>query len=367
VLSDSKNNGITLGKERGTGHNVWSADVGNINRDGNIHYIEVVFNVLRNKWDKEHVGSHVVRNNKIYNCGQTGICGSMGAVFSVIENNHIYNIWTNRLYAGWEIAGIKFHAPVDVIIRKNRIHDSGRGIWLDWMTQGARVSSNLLYNNDQEDLFVEVNHGPFVVDNNIMLSPKAISNQSQGGAYVHNLIAGNLFVRNEPNRFTPYFLPHSINVSGLTTIYGGDDRFYNNIIIGNKLKQDARPGLEAYSTFKLPSWFVGDIYFNGVTTSGKENDCIQLAGFNPDVKLMEDGDKVMLQFFIDPAVLNHKVKIISTLDLGKAKIPKAAFDNPDGSSFIFDEDYLGRKRISQNIYSGPFAGLNVGENLIRVW
>ena len=32
----------------------------------------------------------VIRNNTIFNCGQTGICGSLGAVFSRIENNHIY-------------------------------------------------------------------------------------------------------------------------------------------------------------------------------------------------------------------------------------------------------------------------------------
>lgn len=85
IISNSKCNGITLGKERGTGHNVWSNDAGNVNRDGNIHYIEVVFNVLRNNWNKNCVGSHIVRNNTIFNCGQTGICGSMGAVFSIIE------------------------------------------------------------------------------------------------------------------------------------------------------------------------------------------------------------------------------------------------------------------------------------------
>jgi hypothetical protein len=179
IISDSKCNGITLGKERGTGHNVWSADKANVNRDGNIHYIEVIFNVLRNNWNKETVGSHVVRNNCIFNCEQTGICGSMGAVFSTIENNHIYNIWTKRQFDGAEIAGIKFHAPIDVTIRGNNIHDSGRGIWLDWMTQGARVSRNLLYNNDKQDLFIEVNHGPYIVDNNLLLSSEAILSQSQ--------------------------------------------------------------------------------------------------------------------------------------------------------------------------------------------
>ena len=43
VISDSKCSGITLGKERTTGHNVWSEDKGSINNDGNIHYIEVTF------------------------------------------------------------------------------------------------------------------------------------------------------------------------------------------------------------------------------------------------------------------------------------------------------------------------------------
>jgi len=367
VISDSKNNGITLGKERGTGHNVWTADVGNINRDGNIHYIEVVFNVLRNHWDKEHIGSHIVRKNTIFNCGQTGICGSMGAVFSVIENNHIYNVWTNRLYAGWEIAGIKFHAPVDVTIRKNRIHDCGRGIWLDWMTQGARVSCNLLYNNDQEDLFVEVNHGPFIVDNNIMLSPTAISNQSQGAAYLHNLIAGHIFVRNEPNRFTPYFLPHSIDMAGLTTIYGGDDRYYNNIIVENSLNHDTRPGLESYGNFRLPSWFSGNVYYNGANLSGLDSSFIQLNAFNPEVRLIEEGEKVMLQISVEPSLIHHKIKIINTQALGKTKVTKAAFDNPDGSALIIDEDYSGKKFSANDALAGPFQDIRAEKMILTVW
>ena len=44
VISDSKCSGITLGKERGTGHNVWSA---NPSKNGSTHYIEVIFKVKR--------------------------------------------------------------------------------------------------------------------------------------------------------------------------------------------------------------------------------------------------------------------------------------------------------------------------------
>ena len=133
--------------------------------------------------------------------------------------------------------------PIDVTIRHNRIHNVGRGIWLDWMTQGARVTKNLFYNNDLEDLFLEVNHGPFIVDNNIFLSHAAIRTQSEGGAFINNLIAG--MVQNWPdlNRFTPYFLPHSTDIAGLTTVLGGDDRYYNNIFAGHGNNSDEIYGL----------------------------------------------------------------------------------------------------------------------------
>ncbi|HEY3369497.1 MAG TPA: right-handed parallel beta-helix repeat-containing protein, partial [Prolixibacteraceae bacterium] len=236
VISDSKCSGITLGKERGTGHNVWSADKGNVNNDGNIHYIEVTFRTIRNGWNRENIGSHIVRNNTIFNCEQTGICGSMGAAFSTIENNHIYNIFTKRQFSGAEIGGIKFHAAIDTQIRKNRIHQCGRGLWLDWMAQGTRVSGNLFYDNSLEDIFLEVNHGPFIVDNNILLSPVSIRTQSEGGAYLHNLVTGVVQMWPDPNRFTPYFVPHSTDMAALTTIFSGDDRFYNNVFIGEGTK-----------------------------------------------------------------------------------------------------------------------------------
>ena len=91
------------------------------------------------------------------------------------------------------MAGIKFHGAIDVVISGNHIYRCGSsaGIWLDWMAQGAQVTGNLLHDNDTwgGDLFCEVDHGPLLVANNIFLSPKSHLTMSQGGAYVHNLIA----------------------------------------------------------------------------------------------------------------------------------------------------------------------------------
>ena len=43
-----------------------------------------------------------------------------------------------------------------------------------------------------EDVFIEVSHGPTLLDNNIFLSARAVKLDTQGVAFVHNLIGGSL-------------------------------------------------------------------------------------------------------------------------------------------------------------------------------
>jgi len=162
MVSDSKCSGITLGK--------YGDEFDNTSANSAEGYIETVKRALERGWSKENIGSHVIRNNTIFSCEQTGICGSMGGIFSIIENNNIYNIWTKRQFTGAEMGGIKIHASIDILIKNNRVVNTGRGIWLDWMAQGARVTANLCYKNDMQDFYSEVNHGPYLVDNNLFLT-----------------------------------------------------------------------------------------------------------------------------------------------------------------------------------------------------
>jgi len=369
VISDSKCSGITLGKERGTGHNVWSA---NKSIDGSLHYIEVIFRTLRNGWNRENTGSHIVRNNEIFNCEQTGICGSMGAAFSLVENNHIHHIWTKRQFSGAEIGGIKFHGAVDTKIEKNRIHDAGRGLWLDWMAQGTHVSKNLMYNNDSEDIFLEVSHGPTLFDNNLLLSPVGIKTVSQGAAFVHNLIAGQICMFPEPGRFTPYLLPHSTEVAGLSTIFSGDDRYYNNIFLGKGKelnKKDIRYnyGLVGYNVAKLPVWANGNIYYNQALPYKDETNSAENPGIKPDVQIVEEGKQVFLNFTLGEDRSDLKTQFITTSILGKAKMPNAAFENADGTPLKIDTDYFGNKRSESNPSAGPFENPKKGLLRIKVW
>ncbi len=227
IIHDSKCSGITLGKDRKSGQNVWLADP---SKGGDVHYNEVIVRVLKDGWSKEKIGSHIVRNNIIYNCEQTGMCGSLGAAFSQIINNDIFNIWTKRLFTGAEIAGIKIHASIDLLIKNNRLANTGRGLWMDWMAQGTRITGNLCYDNTLEDLYCEVDHGPYLIDNNIFLSEIGLRDWSEGGAFIHNLFTGKI-IRSPDGRTTPYHKPHSTEVVALKNLRGGDNRFYNNIFV----------------------------------------------------------------------------------------------------------------------------------------
>ena len=229
VIHDSKCVGITLGKDRASGQNPWSADP---SKDGSLYYNEMVLRVIRSGWNKAHIGSHTVRNNEVFHCGQAGICGSFGGAFSIIANNDIHDIYTRRNFYGAEMAGIKLHGAIDAVIRNNLVRNTYIGIWLDWMAQVTEVSGNLVYDNDYVDFFAEVNHGPYTVNGNRFLSPFSFKDWSEGGNFKDNTFAG-LLSRAPQSRATPVFQPHSTVWVDTLTIRGGHNSFQHNLFLMN--------------------------------------------------------------------------------------------------------------------------------------
>jgi hypothetical protein len=353
----------------------------------------------------------------IHDCGQNGIVGHMGCIFSEITGNEIYRIATKHEFFGWEIGGIKLHAPIDVRIIGNCIHDCTLGTWLDWQTQGTRISRNL-YMENIRDLMVEVSHGPYLVDNNIFASPYSFENMSQGGAYVHNLILGNTKHRNVLNRSTPYHFPHSTALMGTSFIYGGDDRFYQNIFVGGADKyaetdhtfsgteiynghpdsygeyirgikaafpQNGIPGDEnLYIQVPQPVYIARNAYGNGAEHYDGEKDFtsrdggwnIRLEAKEPALSgrdmpaseyVRERHGFVYLDMDADDQLLAQKTELMATSDLGETRVSEAFFENPDGSDITFDRDYFGQLRTDGNNPVGPFAGLKTGHNRMCVW
>ena len=359
VIRNSKCSGITLGK--------YGDEFDNTSANSAEGYIETVKRALDRGWSKANIGSHIIRNNTISDCGQVGICGSLGGVYSTIENNHIFNIWTKRQFTGPETAGIKIHASIDMLIKGNRVVNTGRGIWLDWMAQGARVTSNLCYQNDLQDLYAEVNHGPYLVDNNLFFSLCSVWDMSQGGAYVHNLMAGKLNM-SPHSRVTPFQELHSTEIAGYHELLGGDYRFFNNVFVrGCRVNREQKDpqyetrlqygsedfGLSAFNNSELPTRAGGNAYLNGASTFENEANPLELT-YDPDIQLEENAEGVFLSINMDRKLYRMKNQPVTTELLGKALISGQGYLNPDNSPIVIDTDFLGKKRSRGNPVPGPF-------------
>ncbi len=167
-----------------------------------------------------------------------------------------------------------------------------------------------------EDLFVEVDHGPFLVDNNLFLSAPVLLDMSEGGAYVHNLFAGrdHATSRAEPRDAVPQ---------------GALDRSRR----AAQHRRRRRPVLQqhlcrhpaawpATTRRRLPVYMSGNVFLHGATPSKLEQDPLVQADFDPGIKLVEDKDGVHLHITLDAAWGAEKEHALVTTELlGRAKIP----------------------------------------------
>lgn len=314
-------------------------------------------------WNRENIGHHLIRNNHIQHCGQAGIVGSLGSAFSEIRGNEIHEIRQNHQYGGCETAGIKLHGAVDTLIADNHIYrcEHWGGIWIDWMGQGVRVTGNLLHDNSQ-DLMFEVNLGPHVVDNNLMLSKSRVTEASSGGAYVYNLWTDAITIWADiAHRTTPFFKPHSIDIIDNATPDQNDDNFYNNLFVGPK-------GLSAYEEFKLRIKAAGNVYLKGAQPSTSDTDAVVAKAFDPEIKLTKEDGQWWLEMKVDPAWMTEpKRPAVNSALLGKSSVSGAVFENRDGTPLLIDTDYFGNKRAGDNPAPGPFAWDGKSTIRAKVW
>ena len=417
-ISHSKCSGISLGKYlQPKNENKWTTW---LYKDGTQTERDAICQALREGWTKENIGSHTVRRCNIHDCGQTGIVGHLGGVFSVIEDNHIHHINNKQNLAGAEIGGIKMHAAIDVIIRRNHFHHCTRGLWLDWQAQGTRVTQNLFHDNvppkgtvfaDElalaEDIFVEVSHGPTLIDNNLLLSDCSARISTQGIAFVHNLVAGSFTWvgdgtdngghRLPTPRYTPYHVPHSTEIAGFMTFLHGDARFYNNIFVQKDIREDlvayakdsglfesckyqficgtkpydGYPSAETYfAKFTpetavshygkdiyyehLPVYTGGNVYFNGALPCDTEENYRKDTDHKITLSLTAENGKYMLETNLYDYLPKFETPFVSTETLGEAFEPEQKFESPDGSPIIFKYDYFGKERELMPL-AGPFA------------
>ena len=288
-------------------------------------------------------------------------------------------------------------------IRHNRIHDCTLGIWLDWQTQGTRVSRNLCYANNR-DLFVEVSHGPYLVEHNILASlvvagavqpgrglrqqpglrhglPRARRGATHPVPRSAQHPGGRL--RRHPRWRRPLHrqhLPRWRPGPGLRTDSSPATR--PSRLRHRRLRRapgvaGGLPGARGRSDPRRPRTLQGRqaaglhprqrVRRRGQGIRGRAGATV-LAGGDVTAAVVDEGAEVYLECQLPADFDNVRVDSVSGADLERVRFVDADFEEPDGTPVVLAADLVGADKIPANSYPpGPISALSSGSSRIRVW
>ena len=168
-------------------------------------------------------GYHIIRNCNIHHCGVTAIAGwhTLPNDNLLIEDNLFAdNAWM-PITDHYESAGVKIHQTQNSIIRRNVFLRTANtaSLWLDGFIFNTRITQNLFYglkNTPFGHIFLEVNLGPNLIDNNLIMGSELYGfyeHDSERNVLLQNLIADckGTAIYMKPGaperRTTPYLIP----------------------------------------------------------------------------------------------------------------------------------------------------------------
>lgn len=311
--------------------------------------------------DIDAYGDHVVRNNLIRRCGQAGIAGQKGATRSLIAGNLIEDTNYRREFGGWETAAIKFHNSVDTVISGNLIRGVYRqqqgafGIWIDFGNQGIRITRNIIHDTEAETIFLEMNHGPILVDNNVVIG-QAVRSNSEATVFAHNLFVDCGYEYHpDVGRRSQYYEPHTAKTVGRKTGTAQDDKWFNNIFV--------RQGLDRV---KPASGYESDYnaFLEGAQKSvfGDANSLVDPYVAKLSVEREDRG--VTITFSVNEAVARLRGPRVDAKLVGVFPTVGQTLEDRYGRPIAVDADMNGR--LFAPIVPGPLANLQSGLNTM-VW
>jgi hypothetical protein len=284
-------------------------------------------------------GSHIIRNNYIAKCGQSGIAGVFSWNAQVL-NNQIEDTNYRDEFAGDETAAIKVHYCNTGLIKGNYIKNAKghntAGIWTDWGNQALRVTGNIIINCPW-GYYGEAAHGPILVDNNVFIHNKYIRmSDATGIIYANNLIVddGNVTV-DGPGRSCSYFTPGTmITGSPHATSWPQICFWFNNLSQGSLFPT----GEEGRTHIKEGNSTTAITHFTYKATD----------------------KKVIVSFDYNASELTN----LSPVTKERAGItPRANESIPVN----VDTDFFGKPIVERNVMAGPFQNIKAGSNTLKIW
>jgi hypothetical protein len=309
--------------------------------------------------DIDAYGDHIVRHNVIRRCGQAGIAGQKGATRSLIYHNLIEDTNYRREFGGWETAAIKFHNSVDTVISGNLIRGVFRqqqgafGIWIDFGNQGIRITRNIIHSTEAATVFLEMNHGPILVDNNVLVGQSVRSN-SEATVFAHNLFVDCGYDYSpDTHRRSQYYKPHTTISVGRKTGTAQDDKWFNNIFV--------RLGLDSV---KAAPGYASDhnVFLEGAQSSsfGDKNSVVDR--YVTGLSIEESPQGAAITFSVNEATLAVKGPRVNADLVGFLPTVGQTIEDRYGNPVAVNTDIRGRRYTPA--IAGPVADLEKGRNTI---
>jgi alpha-N-arabinofuranosidase len=328
--------------------------------------------------DIDAFGAHIVRNNVIRRCGEAGIAGEKGATRCLIAGNLIEDTNYRKEFGGWETAAIKFHESVDTLIcgnliRRVRSQTFGAwmdwvnqqflddlvpvpafGIWMDWANQGTRITGNIIYDTQAANVFLEMNHGPILVDNNVLVGQGVRSN-SEGCVFVHNLLVDCKFIMvSDIERSSQYYKPHTRKEVGSKHGIPSDNKWFNNVFV--------RRGLEGVE--KAPGYSADyNVFMDGAKKSSFGDGHSVVDSVEAKFRREDSPSGVSLRFQVTQTTFRLNAPWVDGTLAGILPTVGQTIEDAFGQAIRVDTDLLGQKRAAP--VAGPLADLKPGENMLH--
>ena len=191
------------------------------------------------------------------------------------------------------------------------------------------------------------------------------------------------------NRSTPYHFPHSTLPAGTVPVYGGDDRWMQNVFVGGKeegkfygtseyngsptsmeeyierVKALGYGDLEQFERVKQPVFIRGNVYLNGALPFEAETNCC-VCEARAEVQIVRGSDGVYLEIELPKEMFLGKGELVTSEKLGMTRITEERFEEPDGSDLRLDTDLAGNA-VGDAVLAGPLQGLHAGTNRVKIW
>jgi alpha-N-arabinofuranosidase len=165
----------------------------------------------------------------------------------------------------------------------------------------------------------------------------------------------------------------------MSSIKGGDNRFYNNLLVGTggspgEAEKDDKYnhrvngyGLWVYDTRAYPLQTGGNVSYHHAQAYAGETNSLVLTDLDPKVKLEEQGGQYILHYTLGPEFKQARTALVTTRLLGKARVPGLPYVDVDGSTLKISTDYFGMERSQTHPSPGPFEYPGTEPMALVVW